>query len=92
LNAVLLDRAVGDQAKMPEIHRHLAEDEGLKNLSAEKEAEILLALSEHQENEEIGARYNNKGASIDYTGTLKRVCTEASHLSYYLVDETAVLT
>jgi hypothetical protein len=33
---------------MPEIHRCLAEDQSLKDLSAEKEAETRLALSEHR--------------------------------------------
>lgn len=66
---------------MPEICRHLAEDEDLMDLSAEKEVEICLALSEHQNVQETGAQYNNKGASVDYRGTLKCVCTEASHLS-----------
>jgi len=66
---------------MPEIRKHLAEDEDLKGLSAEKEAEIRLALSEHRNVQETGARYSNKGASVDYRGTLKCVCTEASDLS-----------
>jgi len=66
---------------MPEIHRRLAEDEDLRDLSAEKEAEICLALSEHRNIQETGAWYSNKGASVDYRGTLKRVSTEASHLS-----------
>jgi len=66
---------------MPEIRRHLAGDDTLRNLTTEKEAEIRLALSEHRNIEETGARYNNKGASLDYTGTLKGIHTEASHLT-----------
>ena len=77
---VLPDRAFGDRAKMPEIRRHLAEDEDLMNLSTKKEAEIRLALSDHRDIQHTGAWYNNKGASLDYTGTLKGISNEANYL------------
>ncbi|KIM39046.1 hypothetical protein M413DRAFT_67836 [Hebeloma cylindrosporum] len=75
------DKSVGDRAKMPEIQRRLAEDDSLKDLSKDREQELLNALIEHRKVNDTGARSSNKGASLDYQGTLKGVFTELDNLS-----------
>jgi hypothetical protein len=61
---------------MPEIQRRLAENDSLKDLTKDREQELLDALIEHRKVNDTGARSSNKGASLDYQGTLKGVFSE----------------
>jgi len=74
-----IEKGVGHHARLPEIQQCLAENDSLKNLSKNREQELLDALIEHRKMKDTGARAaraSNKSASLDYQGTLKGIFTE----------------
>ena len=73
-----VDRVVGDRYKLPEIRLMMKEDEELKNLSAEREAELMADLKEHRATHKQGARASNRAAALDYQGTIKHIHQEVS--------------
>ena len=75
-----LDRGVGDHYKLSEIRLMRKDDEELKNLSSEREAELIADLKEHRATQKQGARASNRAAALDYQGTIKHVHQEVSIL------------
>jgi len=71
-----IEKGVGHHARLPEIQQCLAENDSLKNLSKNREQELLDALIEHRKMKDTGAQVSNKSASLDYQGTLKGIFTE----------------
>ena len=56
----------------------MREDEELKNLSTEREAELIADLKEYRETQKRGARASNRAAALNYQGTIKHVHQEVS--------------
>ena len=73
-----LDRGVGNRYKLPEIRLMMREDEELKNLSTEREAELIADLKEYRAAQKQGARASNRAAALDYQGKIKHIHQEVS--------------
>ena len=54
----------------------MKDDEELKNLSTEKEAELMADLKEHRDAQKRGAHASNRAAALDYQGTIKHIHQE----------------
>ena len=78
-----LDRGVGERYKLQEIRLMMQEDKELKNLSTEREAELIAELKEYWAVQKQGARASNRAAALDYQGTIKHIHQEVS-IQYFL--------
>jgi hypothetical protein len=78
LKPLSLDRGVGERYKLHEIRLMMKDDEELKNLTTEMEAELIADLKEHRETQKRGARASNRAAALDYQGTIKHIHQEVS--------------
>ena len=79
-----LDCGVGECYKPLEIWLMMREDKELKNLSTEREAELIAELKEYRAVQKQGAWASNRAAALDYQGTIKHIHQEVS-IQYFQI-------
>ena len=71
-----IGRGHGDRYSLADIQKHVNEDESLKELSKEDQAELIKELQEHRDVKTKGTRVSNAAAAQDMKYMMERISIE----------------